>query len=710
MVLAGVLALLAVAVTAAVVALDQRSSASDQARVSDAQRLGVQALTGQRLDRSLLLARQGVALDDSLATRSYLFDALLRSLAAIGVMSGDGNPLTALDLSPDGRTLAAGSNQGNVFFFDAVSGRQDGRPYATPSGPITAVRFSPDGTRLAVEGDEFVDVVDARTHEQRARLFPGPASSSSLVNVPLVLGTIAFSPDSRVLAAGAIGNGTRRSAYIVRWYARTGRRLGPPLQLGRAAESVLVGFSSAGAQLVTSSAADNATVIRDAVSMRPMRRLRGGGARAALSPDGRFVAFGGTDGSVRLLALRTGILRVTADRHDGAVTDLRFSSDSRTLLTAGGDGRVIRWNVAGARRIETFSGHAGNVSRVTIAPDGNTAYSAGEDGTVIAWDLAGSRRLDQPFRAPPRSPLTFPVPLRGDSPTQFAPRGIPVPVAGLAVATTPGGGHFAVPDDAGYVDVFDSRTLKRHRIPVRPGTQTSAVALAPDGRTVAATTANGYLRFADVRGSLGPLQPAYGGDQDAAAWSLALSRDGRWLATAGIPPPSLRLWDVSHRKIVSTTTPLPPYGIAAAVAFSPDGTKLAAAVNTPEVAADTAIEILSVPQLAELKTVHAPAAETLAFSPDGRQLVLGDDQGRVRFYDTRTWKPRDRPLIAHTSAASTINFSPDGRTLATTSNDGTARLWDVSSGRQLGATLPGLAQHDVAAALRQRRQPPHHGV
>ena len=83
MVLAAVASLLAVAVVGGVVALDQRGSARNEARVAEAQRLGVQALSEPRLDRSLLLARQGVALDDSPATRSYLLEALLRSPAAI---------------------------------------------------------------------------------------------------------------------------------------------------------------------------------------------------------------------------------------------------------------------------------------------------------------------------------------------------------------------------------------------------------------------------------------------------------------------------------------------------------------------------------------------------------------------------------------------------------------------------------------------------
>ena len=128
----------------------------------------------------------------------------------------------------------------------------------------------------------------------------------------------------------------------MRWDVGTGRRLGPPRQVSRAPVPALVGFTARGAELVTSSAAGDATVIRDVATLRPVRRLRGGGAPSALSPDGRVVAFGAADGSVDLLDLHTGILRVAADRHTGPVTDLRFAPDSRTLLTAGGDGRLIR--------------------------------------------------------------------------------------------------------------------------------------------------------------------------------------------------------------------------------------------------------------------------------------------------------------------------------------------------------------------------------
>jgi WD40 repeat protein/DNA-binding SARP family transcriptional activator len=708
MMLAGAAFLLAIAIAGGVVALDQRSGARNEARVAEAQRLGVQALSEPRLDRSLLLARQGVALDDSVPTRSYLFEALLRGPAALRVIGGVGNPLSALDLSPDGRTLSAGDSGGNVLFFDALGGRRVGRPYTVLAalGGISAVRFSPDGRQLAVAvGGGFVDILDADTHRYLRRLFPAPPSSGE-INNPWVLGSIAFSPDSREVWADVIRNQKQGSSgYIMRWDARTGRGLGAPRRVDPTPQATLAGFIGRGAQVVTSSGAERTTVIRDAATLRPLRRLRGGSARTALSPNGRVLALGGADGSVRLLDLQTGNPRVGTAGHDAAVTDLRFAPDSRTLLSAGADGRVIAWNVADARRLETFTGHAGAVSRVTIAPDGRTAYSAGVDGTVIAWDLVHDRRLDRPFSSPPRHAMVFPVDERGPGgPTVLAPSGIDVHVAELAITTTPDGGSFAVPDDAGYIDVFDSKTLTRSsRIPVSPGRQVSAVALGPDGRTVAATTADGYLRFADLRDPrrLGPLLPGpvvaaaggYGG-----TWSLAFSGDGQWLATAGLPTsisPPLQVWDVRRRKIVNTSV---LDAIPTDLTFSPDGKTLAVAV-TDGLGTGSALEILSLPSLRQLKKIPAPAGTSVKFSPDGRLLAFGDGGGRVWLYDTRTWRPRGRPLLAHTAAVATVNFSPDGQTLATTSDDGMTRLWDLPSGRPIGTALPGLAQRYVAAAF-----------
>ena len=82
--LAGLAALLALAVVAGVVALNQRGEARDTARTADAQRLGLEALGQERLDQALLTASAAVELDDSPATQSNLLSVLQRNPATLG--------------------------------------------------------------------------------------------------------------------------------------------------------------------------------------------------------------------------------------------------------------------------------------------------------------------------------------------------------------------------------------------------------------------------------------------------------------------------------------------------------------------------------------------------------------------------------------------------------------------------------------------------
>ncbi len=176
------------------------ADARDAAQAADAQRLGAEALNVDQLDRALLLARTGVKLDDTPATRSRLLSVLMRTPGALGVVDY-GWPLYALALSRDSRTIALGDERGVVAFYDAATRRQVGQPYWIRNGLIEKLQFSPDGSTLAVSSSNpadgargLVDLIDPRTGVRKLRVeLPAFADRP-----PLVISMVSFLPAAAI--------------------------------------------------------------------------------------------------------------------------------------------------------------------------------------------------------------------------------------------------------------------------------------------------------------------------------------------------------------------------------------------------------------------------------------------------------------------------------------------------------------------------------
>jgi WD40 repeat protein/DNA-binding SARP family transcriptional activator len=669
-VLAGVASLLVLAVIAGLVALEQRGNARDEALTAAAQRLGAQALAENDLDRSLLLARQGVKLDDSLQTRSDLLAALLKSPAAIGVLRGDGDRLISLDLSPDQRTLAFADNDGTVSFVDT----RTRRPVAPPAEVgghagviidailrLDHVRYSPDGSRIAVGGGAPV-VLDARTHRALARLRMPPDPLGRIVTA------LRFSPDGRSLFA-VIARPPDRGWGISRFDARSGRPLGRERYLGPEPATLMV--TRDGRELLTTTV--DGTVIRDARTLRELRRLPVSAEQAALSPDGRTMLAGGRDGSVRFVDLATGETTTASGRHDREVERAIFSPNGRQAITAGEDGRMIVWDVEHAAAVETLAGHAAKITGLAISSDGSTLYSSSLDSKVLIWDLAGDRRLGRPFEVGPDA---------GEL---------------LRSSLSPDGRTLAVGQPDGRVTLLDATTLRAlSKFHVVPEGAVTGIGFVPGGRLLAVGGDNGFLALVDPwRGEIVKRLVGHRPNARTAfahgVFTPSFAADGHLMATTA-DDHTVRLWALPSGRPVGSVLRYPTVGD---VSLSPDGRTLA--VTVPEGVANLGVRIVDVATRQQRASLFGDEAiwDLARFTPDGRFLVGGSWKGWVRLWSTDTWKPASRPLSGHAGAILGQSMSPDGRTLATGSADGTIRLWDLRTEQPLGAALPGLPNRGV---------------
>jgi WD40 repeat protein/DNA-binding SARP family transcriptional activator len=670
---AGLAFVMVLAIVASGFALAIRGRSEREALVADARRLGALALTEDELDRSLVLARQGIALDDSLETRGDLLAALLRSPAAIGIIRGPLNGrldgISALGISGDGSLLAVGDADGTVWIFDLRTRRRIPGDFQARD-QINDLDFSPDGSLLAIATSGYGDgarIWDVQAARERLRLPPsGPP------DVPIEMRTAEFSADGKTLltlsedTSKGAGSGV---AYLTRWGVRSGRPLQGPVLISSHGGDVLVGSRDD-----TELAIVNGTevLVRAADTFRPLRRYSLGLRQpqlftAALSPhDHRTLALGSSDGWVEFLDLATGRRRPAIGQHDGAVLAIQFSPDGTSLATGGGDRLVKLWDVASGQVHETLQGHEARSAGLRFSPQGGTLYSAGSK-SVIAWDLQGAGRFGHPF--------SFAADPADSAPACALP----------ALAVSPDGSLLATPDGT----KADQIALRGMRSPEKIGRslplgigRISAMRFSPDGKRLAVSGERAPAPvLVDV--ATGAVQRRMTGRNASQICSIQFAPNGRQLSAGSFKPdPRASVWDTSTGRRVRDF--LRPGQGDVTVAWSPDGRMLATAGGNGTVA------VWRTSDWEEITTLHADTswATTVAFSPDGSLLAAaGLDARAVTLWDVATWKLAGR--LPHPIFTASVTFDPKGRTLTTAAYDGNLRLWDVASRRQIGPALPG---------------------
>jgi WD40 repeat protein len=432
----------------------------------------------------------------------------------------------------------------------------------------------------------------------------------------------------------------------------------------------------------------------DAVGVLP--RAGSSATGLALSPDGRTLVITDSDGDVRFLSTATrreiaqrrlSSLPVEADT-DGLV---RFSDDGRRLVVGGLEPVIIDTRTRRVLAPLVLPDGGGMPAQFAFAPDGRELLAV-----VNGFGL-------------PRPAL-----VRFDTRTGHQ-LGTPKSIGRAAVLLT-SDGRVVTSREGGPTSIRDGRTLR----PLRSFAAGAAhAALSPDGHTVLLGSADGSVRFLDLRdgrvrtasgrhdGAVtsaafsadGLLAATGGGDERVIVWDVAraasretlsghtaaitgvaFSHDGQTLYSAGLDGDTL-VWDLGGtRRLDRRFTVGDAPGLRPPFAVSVGGGLLAVGDKDGTVAV---IDASTLQPVRTFRAVPSGPVLSLAFVPHGGPLAVGGQRGFLALVDARRGTRLQR-LGDESGDQAEITTSADGTRLATLSRQGEVTLWRFQDGRAVG--------------------------
>ncbi len=206
-----------------------------------------------------------------------------------------------------------------------------------------------------------------------------------------------------------------------------------------------------------------------------------------------------------------------------------------------------------------------------------------------------------------------------------------------------------------------------------------AVAWSGDGRWLASAAGDSVIWLWDAFAGRPVVSLRAGGEVSSLAWSAGSHRLAAG-TRAGVV-----VWETAD--LDSGPRRLGAGAASYAVAFSPDGRRLAATRN------DDSVRILEVEPGSDGHLTLTGARDwlpTVVWSPDGRTVAAAGMDQVIRQWDANTGEEKGMPIWRHTEGVMSLAWSADGRFLASGSLDGTVMLWEPATGERQGPPLDSM--------------------
>ena len=260
------------------------------------------------------------------------------------------------------------------------------------------------------------------------------------------------------------------------------------------------------------------------------------------SPDGRYLASGSGDKTIKISGVATGKQLRTLTGHSDTVSSVVYSPDGRYLASGSNDKTIKIWEVATGKQLRTLTGHYGEVYSVVYSPDGRYLASGSWDKTIKIWDVVTGKQLRT---------------LTGHS----------SPV--LSVVYSPDGRYLASGSSDKTIKIWEVATGKQLRTLTGHSGSVYSVVYSPDGRYLASGNDDKTIKIWEV--ATGKQLRTLTGHSDVVR-SVVYSPDGRYLAS-GSDDDTLTIWEVATGNELRTLTGHSETVFS--VAYSPDGRYLA---------------------------------------------------------------------------------------------------------------------------------------